>query len=265
MALSGALDTTLAIELEIIPDLYLDKIDELPDYYQKDGAYGGFPGGGQVYCAPTAVSNSLMWLADNGYPSLVPASGDRSADQHGVIALLASPTYMRLGPGGVGPYGVTRGLKSYISDRGCDYRSLSYQGWRYVAPEFRGDTTVPDLHRIKAGTIGASNAYINVGWYRHDAGSDTWTRTGGHWVAVVGYGHDGTDIDTSCLIIHDPWTATRYNEYWKLTKLTGGTMTGNYRGLPRAAQGFYKLEGRNAIVDCAVVLSMPEREDEYER
>jgi hypothetical protein len=250
-------DTAPAIGPGIIPDVYLDKVDELPDYYQRNGAYGGFPRGGSVYCGPAAVSNSIIWLADNGYPDLVPSSGDRARDQHGTIAELASRKYMGLGWGGIGPNGLARGLTRYIADKGYGQGQLLYQGWRRVAAEFRSGVAVPDIDSLKAGTIGMRNAYLNVGWYDHDRDSDTWTRTGGHWVAVVGYGHDGTGVNPDCLVVHDPASGSRFNEYWELVELTGGTMAGNYSGLPRAATGFHRIEGRNAIVDCIVVLTMP--------
>jgi hypothetical protein len=40
----------------------------------------GFENSGDEYCAPTAVSNSLMWLANHGYRNLKPnATSDKTA------------------------------------------------------------------------------------------------------------------------------------------------------------------------------------------
>ena len=80
-------------------DYYLDKVWTTPDYCQSDPAYGGFPDDegvlhGNVFCGPTAGSNSLMWLADHGFPNLASDSGDRKRDQHDLIAAIAQPAYM---------------------------------------------------------------------------------------------------------------------------------------------------------------------------
>ena len=54
---------------------YTEKLDT-PDLMQTDPD-GRLPDGGKKYCAPVAVSNSFMWLAENGFENLAPKLRDR--------------------------------------------------------------------------------------------------------------------------------------------------------------------------------------------
>jgi hypothetical protein len=54
-----------------LPGSYTEKALSTPDLYQGD-RQARLPGGGRGYCAPVAVSNSLVWLMHNGFPSLLP-------------------------------------------------------------------------------------------------------------------------------------------------------------------------------------------------
>ena len=54
------------------PAAYLDKVYSTPDLTQTDPR-GSFADGGENFCAPVAVSNSFVWLSNNGYPKLLPS------------------------------------------------------------------------------------------------------------------------------------------------------------------------------------------------
>lgn len=238
---------------------YLEKIYTTPDYLQTDPDYGGLPGDppGAMYCGPVSVSNSLMWLDNNGFDNLVaPDTTDRKRDQFDLIVELGSATYMDTSlDSGTGVYNLTWGVNDYISDKGYQYVRLGYQGWRYHPSEFSTGVDVPDLDWVKLGIRGYGSVWLNVGWYTHDAQSDEYTRIGGHWVTLVGYGHDGSKDDPDYLIIHDPGSNAFANEYALPERINSGTLNGNKSGLPRSAAGFHKLMG--GILDGVVVLEMP--------
>ena len=54
------------------------KASQVPDFLQTDRE-AGFARSGSQFCAPTAVSNSLMWLADHGYEDLRAAGNAKQA------------------------------------------------------------------------------------------------------------------------------------------------------------------------------------------
>lgn len=236
----------------------IEKIYTIPDYTQTDPAYGGFPGGGTQYCAPVSVSNSLMWLSDNGFPNLIPQSGDRQRDQFDVAYLLGSSVYMNTSLiSGTGANNLCIGLKQYILDKGYTYNRLEVRGWRYIYQEFDTGEDIPNLHWVKLGIQGNGSVWLNVGFYTYDSVTDKYSRIGGHWITLVGY-------DQDYLIAHDPATPVG-NEYILPVCINSGTLEGSYTGLPRSAVGFYKMtDGMNigstadfGILDAVVVLKMP--------
>ena len=254
---------------------YVAKIYTTPDYYQLDPDYGGLPHlpgdpPGAQYCAPVAVSNSLMWLDDNGFDDWVaPDTTDRKKDQFDTIVELGSPSYMNTSlVSGTGVYNLTWGVHNYVLDRGYEYIRLEYQGWRYHSPQFSTGIDVPNLDWVKRGIEGYGSVWLNVGWYTYDAASDEYTRVGGHWLTLVGYGHDGSGEDPRYLVVHDPGSGGGLaNEYIFPERINSGTLRGPYEGLPRSAVGFHKLiwtagmhvssSADPAILDGVVVLEMP--------
>lgn len=245
-------DSSIVIELDLLPDVFTEKINAIPDYYQQDTAYGGFNDGGRVFCGPTAISNSLMWLTENGYPKLADTTSDRKKAQHDMIALLASSNYMNLGSGGVGPWGVCDGIKAYFETSNVKYKSLEYQGHRSIADEYYTGIKIPSMEWIKKGLMKKGSVWFNFGWYTYNEATDTYTRNGGHWMTMAGYGFDGISNDSMCLIVHDPGYTT-FNEYIKLEKIESGTMNGN------DASGYYKFKNSSyiwGILDGVVVLNM---------
>jgi len=245
---------------------YTEKIDEIPDYLQVDLAYGGFPGAGAQYCGPVAASNPLMWLDDHGYDEIILNTADRKEDQHDLIEALGSSAYMDTSTDtGTNTHRFVLGLDNYLRDAGYADHSLEYQGWWAVLPEYQTGVEAVDLQWIKQGVEGNTAVILNVGWYVYDAGTDTYTRDGGHWVAMVGYNHDGTGYNPDFLVIHDssPLAGISFaNEYVRLEPIESGTVQ---NGSARSAEGLYKLtEGMHmrlsidyGILEGAVLLRMP--------
>lgn len=258
MPISTYFEGSLTITLDILPEVYTSKVNETPDYYQLDNAYGGFHNGGAVFCGPTTASNSLMWLSDNGYPELAGNYNDDKYAQFKMIETLGSDSYMGLGSGGVGPNGICYGVNKYIKAKGLNYKSMKYQGWRSVASAYYTGTKTPSMEWLKEGLMGTGSVWLNYGWYNYSNNTNTYNRNGGHWMTLVGFGWDGNSKEPNCLIVHDPWTGNTFNNYRKMSKITSGKLAGDYTGLPRNASGYYKYwtGSKYGIIDGVVVLKM---------
>lgn len=247
---------------------YTEKLDSTPDLTQSD-PNGKLPDGGKQCCAPVTVSNSFVWLADNGFGNLMPALPNREKAQFEIARLLGTKGYMNTSlEGGTGAGGVLEGVSRYIKDKGYEYRYLKFQGWRKHPRQFSSKVSVPKLNWIKRGLIGNSAVWLNVGWYKYNSSNDEYHRIGGHWVTLVGYGIDqDSKEDPNILIIHDPALRAGKNfshEYVRLKMIKRGKLTGETSGLPRRAAGYYILTGGMhvrktadfAILDGVVVLKM---------
>jgi hypothetical protein len=244
------------------PLFYTEKINSIPDLTQTNPD-ANFPEGGKAFCAPSAISNALMWLDSNGFPNLVDNTGHPISDQANLAKLLASKTYMDTDPEkGTGTSRIIKGLKKYVADRGYEIESLQYQGWRPLNKDIADVPAglFPNLDWMKRGIIGSGCVWLNVGWYKYDASSNKYERLDGHWVTLVGYGKDPNDnLDPNILIFHDPSRRAGKifaNEHARATQITAGTLTGKFKGLPRNAAGLYKLTYRMHIkpsADCAII------------
>ena len=254
----------------LFPVASIEKLNSTPDMTQTDPD-AGLPNGGRSYCGPVAVSNSLMWFADNGFGNLAPSLRSRRKAQHEVARMLGSEKYMNTDlKTGTGVGGVLEGLARYVEDKGYEYRYLKFQGWRKHPGRFGLGVDVPRLSWIKSGIKGNSAVWLNVGWYKYNSSSDEYARTGGHWVTLVGYGVDEKGKqDPAILIIHDPAPRCGKNphEYVRMEVIDAGRLTGKRSGLPRRARGFYAMAGGMhvkktadlGILDGVVVLKMDEK------
>src|SRR3989339_141591 len=124
IAVLNLIDSLADIQIMLMPVYYYSKINEFPNYYQRDTAYGGLLGGGSAECGPTSVSNGLMWLSDHGFPNLTPHTSDRKKDQFDVIWEIGADPYMHYRD----PWGFTNGLRTYITDKGYTYDTLLFYG-----------------------------------------------------------------------------------------------------------------------------------------
>jgi hypothetical protein len=209
---------------------FTERIDAIPDIGQTDPKCH-FPSGGVHYCGPCAISNSLVWLGEHGYERLLPKAGDRICTQVELVNTLASRKYMDTTlEGGTSPAGVLTGIAKYLGNSGYEYRRLLYQGWRKVPAKFDTGVCSPRIEWIKSGLSGESAVWLNIGWYRYSPARKEYTRVGGHWVTLVGYGVDeaGKD-DPDVIIIHDPGFVDGngfFNDYVRVESIEGGTLVG---------------------------------------
>jgi len=237
-----------------------DEFAEIPDLTQTDPELG-LRGGGNSYCGPVAVSNSLMWLGRARCPGLIPEGENPKQQQIELVHRLSSNRYMGTSwKSGTGGIGLLRGLHRYLEHHGCAYRRLRYQGWRGHPREFTTGVKVPDLDWIRAGVERGGASWINVGWYQQSDGGRAYRRNGGHWLTVVAPGRDG-----AALILHDPapYAGTDFaNEVVRAERIDSGWLIEQKAAFP--ARGYHRLtggmhvkrEGELAILDGAVVLDL---------
>lgn len=244
------------------PNVLVENIDQIPDYYQRDRAFGGFPGAGAVYCGPVAVSNSLYWFAQNGYSGIIDITEDSKKDQHKLIKLLGSEKYINTGSGGSSPDMICIGIRKFMNERNYISAKIRFYGWRPVPEQFRTGLTIPELSLAKESLSKNNAVWLNIGWYDYNEKKKEYKRTGGHWVTFVGYGHDGKKDDSEVLIIHDPETRWRHNDYIRVQKIDEGMLTGKMKNLPQKATGYYCFPTgykRYGIIEGMIVLEMPTR------
>jgi hypothetical protein len=242
------------------------RYDHIADLTQTDPELD-LPGGGDSYCGPVAVSNSLMWLASRGCEQLVPRGDDLKQQQMELVRLLSSYRYMATSPlTGTGAGNLLEGLHRYFVHRGCAYRRLAYQGWRGHPQRFSAGVRPPSLDWLGEALGSGAAAWINVGWYRPSQNGRAYRRDGGHWLTVVAAGVDEQGAaDPAMLVLHDPapYAGTDFaDEYVRAEPLESGWLVDGKAALP--ARGYYRLtggmhvkrEGETAILDGVIVLQL---------
>ncbi len=222
-------------------------INEIPDFTQTD-VRGNNSGNGQQYCAPVAVSNSLMWLSK------------KSTGQLQLIKKLASKKYMNTGMRGTGTTGVLNGVNKIAVELFGGYSKLEYQGWRKHPEKYSRGVKIPEISWLAKGISKESAVWLNVGWYRFNKLEKEYSRIGGYWVTLVG-------IEKNTLIIHDPALKAGKsfsNEYVQISKIFDGYLWGDELGLPTHAKGYFilgkgmhiKPKADVAILDGAIVFRL---------
>lgn len=256
--MTGIVQYAAAAGIDTFPPFHIDLIDSIPDYYQRDKAFGGFPLGGSMYCGPTAAANALEQL-EKTYSDLnildTMVSGKRQ--QYELIRKLGSQSYINTDKDGSGPSQICRGLEKLLDESGCKEVSIQHFGWRKAGKKFQTEHGVPSLDTARLSLYKNNAVLINFGWYEYNKNNNTYTRKGGHWVTLAGYGHNGKEADSSVIIVHDPETAWSVNDYIRLRKIESGTLRGKLPGLPVNASGFYGFPSgfrRFGIVDGFIVI-----------
>jgi len=183
---------------------YVAKLATMPDFYQADRAYGSLPRNGGAYCGPTAAANAIVWLDTHGFPNLLSAATPGPTEQFELIRTLGAQEYMRTNSTkGTGPTGIMQGIRRYCAEKGY-VAATEYAGWRTRNCRVAERPTIPWMLRAVRGT---SSLIVNVGWYAAEDGEGAaYTRTGGHYLTVVGYERRR---GATWLILHDPAKRTQ--------------------------------------------------------
>lgn len=220
--------------------------NEIPDLLQTLNS-AGFAGDGQQFCAPVAVSNSLVWLEGNR---------DKKY-QIDLVHKLSSPTYMNTNTvNGTNVFGVTQGVHRYAMERWGKYKTLEYSGWSKSPAQFRSNLKKPTLNWMTSALHRKGAVWLNIGWYNQEGIS--YRRAGGHWVTLVGY-------EQGKLVIHDPAPRAGKifsNQFISLNPLSGGQLISGTR--TTTARDHFVIsdgmatssKGKFGIIDGAVIFEL---------
>jgi hypothetical protein len=191
-------------------------LEGMPSFYQRNSE---FDGGGKNFCGPTAASNALMWLADNGYPNLKPAAENGYRAQTEMIKQLAG--FMGTYRQGTPVSAFTCGVKTYLKTAGYSSKSWVYSG----NSSANRTQDPPDINLLKAVSAGNTAIWFSVGWYSLDESNQKYTRECGHWLTLVGFGknRDGED-DSNRLVIADSESPNSH-KYITLRMLNDGKLS----------------------------------------
>jgi len=235
-----------------------------PTFWQRDPE-ANFEDEGRMHCAPTSVSDGLIYLARAfGMKGLVP--GFDHDHQIELIQTLAEEFGTDPSIGGTNPDKILTGLQSYAESKGYELSRIELKSWRGVSnsnKQFKIGTR-PDIAWVRSAVNRKDTVVIfNFGWYYE--GEDGYTRKGGHWVNVVGAA--GNDF-----IVHNPALRSDKQSEQKTVELTlldddfivakdsgeanmKGYYEGNGLGLPHG-------ENVTAILDGVIVFSLKKSESE---
>ena len=235
-----------------------DRHREMPDFCQGDTRYGSLPRSGASYCGPAALSNSLMWLDEKGFPKLVPDQADSRKKQFELIRLLGTEKYLKTDPvAGTMPKNLAYGIERYVKDAGYQGK-VETMNWR---SRVRRIGRVMNRDWVVQSLQDGGHVLLNIGWCL-DRG-DHYYRAGGHFVTV-------TDVKGTAtkpvFLVHDPAKRDGLEKRTiecrfvplpmdKQLKLKSGTSI--------ATKGFYELRGVRvkkghdlAIIDGALVFKL---------
>jgi hypothetical protein len=234
------------------------KDDLTPTFWQRDPD-ADFEDEGRMHCAPTAVSDGLIYLTKAyGMKRLVPGTGHK--DQISLIQQLAEEFGTDPSIGGTNPDKILTGLRSYVESKGYELNRLELKSWRGVSSankQFKIGTR-PDLSWIRSA-VGSKDAVVifNFGWY-HET-DDGYERKGGHWVNVVGA--SGNEF-----IVHNPILPPEKQSEKKSVELTalGEDFIVSKDSGEANMKGYYEGEGPGlphgdtvtAILDAVIVFSI---------
>jgi len=234
------------------------KDDLTPTFWQRDPD-ADFEDEGRMHCAPTAVSDGLIYLTKAyGMKRLVPGTGHK--DQISLIQQLAEEFGTDPRIGGTNPDKILTGLRSYVESKDYELDRLELKSWRGVSSankQFKIGTR-PDLAWIRSA-VGSKDAVVifNFGWY-HET-DDGYERKGGHWVNVVGA--SGNEF-----MVHNPILPPEKQSDKKSVELTalGEDFIVSKDSGEANMKGYYEGEGPGlphgdtvtAILDAVIVFSI---------
>ena len=180
LVLAGVLPLTFVYSLVVgaqicTPERFYDgsllhySICRVPDIDQvrKASAFvGGLPNDGKMYCFPTAAMNWMAYIANHGYPAILPGPGEWGPESGPVQPQYQMMTNFLLQMGGVMDTDPTEGSFADDVEIGMrlwlnslfqgDFVVSSYQASGFYSPLF--------IHMAKAAVDGAL-VIPQIGWY----------------------------------------------------------------------------------------------------
>ena len=170
-----------------------------PAFWERDPE-AGFEDKGKMHCAPTAVSDGLIYLAKHeGMTDLVP--GFSHTNQITLIQKPAEEFGTDPSIGGTNPDKIVTGLQKFAKSKGYELNRLEVKTWRWIRAankKFKIGTK-PDMSWMQEAVKDEDTIVIfNFGWYR-GGDDESYTRKGGHWVAVLDTGEEDGEF-----IVHNP-------------------------------------------------------------
>jgi hypothetical protein len=235
---------------------------DVPDLNQTDPELG-LPGNGNAFCGPVAVSDWLVYLAQNGYEKLLPEGESLRARELELVRILSRN--MGTSPlSGTSTPGLLSALDRWVTGAGYRIRRLEYQGWRGHPLRYTTYQRQPDLAWIEKALGEGGAAFIHAGWYATSKYDHALHRNGGHWLAVVDVGkNEALEPDPNVLVLRDPAPYAGKEptyEFARAERMKDGWLIDQAAALP--ATGYFRLgggmrikrEGEVAVLDGAIVL-----------
>ncbi len=266
----------------------IERMNEFPTLYQMD-ASANFEGSGAKYCGPVAASNALVWLAAHGYPRLLPdASGDtlygglnyatsrtRKA-QTDLVHSIMDGGFVKMRPedgtpkgGGTSAFGIAQGVRAYVESKGYQIDELKMA---QILTEPSADypsgmlSNTLSLDAVKKAFADGAMVWLNIGWYARVGDDGLYTRKGGHFVTLVGFGKDASGkVDDSVLVFRDPARNSGHNfpnEFVHVRRLTEGWWNNGQNEKGRQSVGYFAIDGlftdprTIAILSGATILTL---------
>lgn len=234
----------------------LERMLSTPDFTKT---HPQVPNKGAGYCGPAAVSNSLLWLVENGRLNKILSKTDNTPlKQWELVVLLGSNQYMRTETeGGTGASQLVEGLDRFLSTHLKSKYQIAYRGITSVPPSFTSGRQYeqPTLADLRAGLKNNAVAWINAGWYRLNSKSKEYVRIGSSWMTVVGLKEEKGRVK---VLLHDPnpRAGEKFsNEEVVLQKLSSGKLVLNGGAISINGDGFFQLaQGMHVKEDASVAI-----------
>lgn len=174
---------------------------------------------GEYYCGPVSAANSIIDLAQKGYPELY------KSNPNSLIYELAR--YFKTDEHGTTTNNLCTGIEAYIKSKGYQAQ-IKYQGLRPTEQKYSAGQ-VPDLDWIKQELEKKNTVILNIGIYKKEVkdGKTIYKRHYGHYVNVTGKNTNGLAADANYLNIHDPYDRVKGEHYIKTTPISEGKFINN--------------------------------------
>lgn len=174
---------------------------------------------GEYYCGPVSAANSIINLAQNGFPELY------KSNPTSLIYELAR--YFKTDEHGTTTNNLCTGIEAYINSKGYQTQ-IKYQGLRPTEQKYSAGQ-VPDLDWIKQELEKKNAVILNIGIYKKQNlnGKTFYQRHYGHFVNVSGKNTNGLTADANYLSIYDPYDRIKGEHYIKTTPINEGKFINN--------------------------------------